>query len=207
MPACAPPPACRRGRMLVLFLGGTAYLTAAGLQAGAQGLAMLYTGRAFVGIGAWQSRVGSREPCRHRHAQACAATAEEAWAPAQRHGAPRAPQAPCCLHPLRPSRPLRPAGMAFGNQAGPVWMSEVALPRYRGALTACYQFAVVIGAVCVCVEGREAQGCDAPRARLRQRRRATAPPCMPCLAPRASPPHPGRHPVRPADQLRHRQDC
>ncbi|KAL4433961.1 hypothetical protein ABPG75_000402 [Micractinium tetrahymenae] len=75
-----------RGRVLVLFLGGCAYVFAAGLQAGSQSLAMLYAGRAVVGI-----------------------------------------------------------GMAFGNQAGPVYMSEVALPRIRGSLISFYQFAVVIG--------------------------------------------------------------
>ncbi|KAI7844792.1 hypothetical protein COHA_001672 [Chlorella ohadii] len=75
-----------RGRILVVFLAACSYEIAAGLQAGAQNLGMLYTGRAFVGF-----------------------------------------------------------GMAFGNQAAPVFMSEVALPKIRGALISLYQFAVVIG--------------------------------------------------------------
>lgn len=44
-------PSARRGRILVVFLGACVYCLAAGLQAGAQNQAMLYAGRACVGIG------------------------------------------------------------------------------------------------------------------------------------------------------------
>eukprot|EP00887_Chlorella_sp_A99_P003220 scaffold9.g3220.t1 len=37
------------------------------------------------------------------------------------------------------------AGLLSGSQAGPVYMSEVALPRIRGALVSFYQTAVVLG--------------------------------------------------------------
>lgn len=46
---------------------------------------------------------------------------------------------------LYTGRAIVGVGMAFGNQAAPVYMSEMALPKSRGLLTSSYQFAVVIG--------------------------------------------------------------
>lgn len=50
-PKLLPAVCCRRGRIVTIFLAALAYTIAAGLQAGSVDLAMLYVGRAIVGIG------------------------------------------------------------------------------------------------------------------------------------------------------------
>lgn len=125
--------------MLVVFLGGCVYCLAAGLQAGAQNQAMLYAGRACVGIGMafgnQAAPVSGRGAGREAQPAGCRARAGHV----PRGAAARQEQHSACWETRDPTRD------GCAPPPAQVWMSEVALPRIRGALVAFYQLAVVIG--------------------------------------------------------------
>lgn len=148
------PPTHRRGRVLVIFLGGAAYCLAAGLQSGSQNLAMLYSG----GWGVWTAGLGltgrraelrwgvhPRQGCGYAPSRAgypstCAPTRTDhppwhhRYRPASLLSLPRRPRCGGHRHGVRQPGGPRECGQAYASQGPPPCCCSVCKrPRGCGA--------------------------------------------------------------------------